>query len=154
MNLRFHRTLAFLHRGGRRLGAFGCAIGLAGSLLLSQASVAHGAEHRVFEMRTYTTHPGRLDALHKRFGGHTNRIFVKHGMSLIGYWTPAEGPESKNTLVYILAYPSRTARDAAWQEFRDDPEWKRAKEASERDGKIVDKVVSVFLNATDYSPIQ
>ena len=154
MNLRFHRTLAFLHRGGRRLGAFGCAIGLAGSLLLSQASVAHGAEHRVFEMRTYTTHPGRLDALHKRFGGHTNRIFVKHGMSLIGYWTPAEGPESKNTLVYILAYPSRTARDAAWQAFRDDPEWKRAKEASERDGKIVDKVVSVFLNATDYSPIQ
>lgn len=109
---------------------------------------------RVFEMRTYTTHPGRLDALHSRFRDHTNYIFVKHGMSLIGYWTPADGPEAENTLVYILAYPSMAAREASWKAFREDPAWKSAQAASEADGKIVSKVESVFLNPTDYSPIR
>ena len=40
---------------------------------------------RVFEMRTYYCHPGRLEALNKRFREHTNRLFVKHGMELVGY---------------------------------------------------------------------
>lgn len=111
------------------------------------------ADERVFELRTYTTHPGRLDALHKRFREHTNRIFVKHGMSLIGYWTPSEGPTAGNTLVYILAYPSMAAREASWKAFREDPEWKKAQAESEADGKIVSNVESVFLTPTDYSPM-
>ena len=115
---------------------------------------AQAEQMRVFEMRTYTTHPGRLDALHKRFREHTNYIFVKHGMSLIGYWTPAEAPKSENTLVYILAYPSMAAREASWNAFREDPDWKAARAASEADGKIVSGVESVFLNPTDYSPMR
>ena len=111
------------------------------------------ADERVFELRTYTTLPGRLDALHKRFREHTNAIFVKHGMSLIGYWTPSEGPTSGNTLVYILAYPSMAARAASWNAFREDPDWKKAQAESEADGKIVEKVESVFLTPTDYSPL-
>jgi hypothetical protein len=111
------------------------------------------AQERVFEMRTYTALPGRLHALHKRFREHTNSIFVKHGMSLIGYWTPTDAEKSKNTLVYILAYPSMAARDASWKAFQGDPEWKKAREESEMDGKIVEKVESVFLSPTDYSPI-
>ena len=90
-----------------RLRSVTSAAALAGLLLSWQAATVSAAEHRIFEIRTYTAHPGRLDALHKRFREQTNSIFVKHGMSLIGYWTPADGPESKNTLVYILAYPSR-----------------------------------------------
>jgi hypothetical protein len=78
---------------------------------------------------------------------------VKHGMSLIGYWTPAEGETSKNTLVYMLAYPSMAAREASWKAFREDPDWMKAREESEKDGKIVEKVESVFLSPTDYSPI-
>jgi hypothetical protein len=112
------------------------------------------ADQRVFELRIYTTYEGRLEALHKRFREHTNRFFVKHGMSLIGYWTPTEAPESKNTLIYILAYPSRSARDAAWKAFRADPEWNRAKEESEKDGKIVREAESKFLLPTAYSPLQ
>ena len=149
MNLAFRRTLESV-----RLCRLAMVVTIAGPLLVWQAPAAYGAGHRAFEMRTYTAHPGRLDALHKRFREQTNRIFVKHGMSLIGYWTPTDVPESTNTLVYILAYPSRAYRDTAWQAFRDDPEWKRAKEESERDGKIVQEVESVFLDATDYSPIQ
>ena len=108
---------------------------------------------RVFEMRTYYTHPGRIDALNKRFREHTCTLFKKHGIEIVGFWTPTE--ESKReTLVYLLAYPSRAAADASWKAFRDDPEWKAAAAESEKDGKIVAKVDSVFLNPTDYSPIK
>ncbi|MDA1313042.1 MAG: NIPSNAP family protein [Acidobacteria bacterium] len=112
------------------------------------------AQERLFEIRTYTTLDGRLDALHARFRDNTNRIFVKHGMSLIGYWTPTEGPESSNTLVYILAFPNKEAREKAWAAFRVDPEWKKVQAESEKDGKIVKEVKSQFLRATNYSPIQ
>ena len=130
------------------------ASGLALGALLAPARAAEPAKTRFFEMRTYVTADGRLDALHKRFREHTNALFVKHGIELVGYWTPAEGDAAKNTLVYILAYPSKEAREKSWQEFQADPEWKAAKDASEKDGKIVDKVVSQFLVPTDYSPIK
>lgn len=121
---------------------------------LGMTSTAAETENRFFEMRTYTTHPGRLDALNARFRDHTNRIFTKHGMQLIAYWTPVDGDEAKNTLVYVLAYPSREARETSWKAFREDPEWKAAQQASEADGKIVMKVESKFLTPTDYSPIK
>ena len=125
---------------------------LAGLLVTPPAVEAEG--HGVFEMRTYTTHPGKLGDLHNRFSGHTNALFVKHGMRLIGYWTPTEAPESENTLVYILAYPSREAREKSWTAFRNDPVWKAAYADSIKDGKLVKKVDSVFMSATAYSPIQ
>lgn len=109
---------------------------------------------RLFELRVYTAHPGKLDALHRRFRDHTNRLFTKHGMALIGYWTPVEGDEAENTLVYILAYPDRPSRDKSWEAFRNDPEWQRAFEESHRDGPLVKDVESQFLQPTDYSPIR
>jgi hypothetical protein len=112
------------------------------------------ADERFFELRIYHANPGKLDALNARFRDHTNKIFVKHGMELIGYWTPADAPESENTLVYILAYPSREAREASWKAFQADPDWKAARAESEKDGRLVEKVESKFLNPTDYSPIQ
>lgn len=106
---------------------------------------------RLFEMRTYHTHPGKLPDLHKRFREHTNALFVKHGMTLVGYWVPEDQEE---TLVYILAYPGKEAREKAWKGFMNDPDWKAAFEASHADGPLVKKVESQFLKATDYSPIQ
>jgi hypothetical protein len=118
------------------------------------AVTMQAADNRFFEMRTYTAHPGKLVDLNKRFREHTNRLFVKHGMTLIGYWTPTDGPEAENTLVYILAYPSREARDESWKAFRADPDWIKASTESEMNGKIVLKVESKFLTPTDYSPIK
>ncbi len=112
------------------------------------------APGRFFELRTYTAAEGKLEALHARFRDHTNALFVKHGMTLIGYWTPADAPRSKNALIYILSYPDREAREKSWKEFQDDPDWKQAKAESEKDGKLVDKVDSVYMNPTDYSPIK
>lgn len=129
---------------------------LATSMAVAQPSDPQPAPAapRFFELRIYTTHPGKLDALNKRFREHTNRLFQKHGMELIGYWTPADGPESENTLIYILAYPDRAAREKAWQGFLADDEWKKVYEESHRDGPIVAKVESKFMTATDYSPIK
>jgi uncharacterized protein (DUF1330 family) len=109
---------------------------------------------RLFEMRTYICNEGKLAELHKRFREHTNRLFVKHGMELVGYWTPAEGEEAANTLVYILAFPSREARDKAFKDFGADPEWQAAYKASHANGPLVKEVKSQFLNPTDYSPIK
>lgn len=106
---------------------------------------------RVFEMRTYHTHDGKLEALNQRFRKHTNALFVKHGMTLVGYWVPED---QKETLVYILAYPSKAARETSWKGFMNDPDWKAAFQASRSDGPLVKKVESQFLHATDYSPIQ
>ncbi len=117
----------------------------------SKVSADEGLKARVFEMRTYTTAEGRLSVLHKRFREHTNYLFVKHGMTLIGYWTPTDKPE---TLVYILAYPDMDARKKSWKGFMGDEAWKKAWAASKEDGPVVTKVESQFLNPTDYSPIR
>jgi hypothetical protein len=115
---------------------------------------------RFFEMRTYVAHDGKLADLHKRFRDHTNRLFQKHGMTLVGYWTPlTDGkgeitPEAANTLVYILAYPSREAREKSWKDFMADPDWQAAYKESHKDGPLVAKVISQFLAPTDYSPIK
>jgi hypothetical protein len=109
---------------------------------------------RVFEMRKYYTLPGRLEALNARFRNHTTKLFEKHGMQNIGYWMPTEGPEAGRVLVYILAHPSLEAKAAAWKAFGSDPEWKKARDASEADGKIVEKIESTTLRATDYSAIK
>ncbi|HTM49905.1 MAG TPA: NIPSNAP family protein [Bryobacteraceae bacterium] len=115
---------------------------------------AEAASGRVFEMRTYTTHPGKLDALNARFRNHTTRIFKKHGMENVGYWVPQDEPAHGNTLVYIIAHKSREAAKKSWDEFRADPEWKKVAAESETNGKIVAKVESVFMDPTDYSAIK
>ena len=110
---------------------------------------------RFFEKRTYTAAEGKLDALHARFRDHTNALFRKHGMEIIGFWTPTEDKQgAKNTLIYILAYPSKEAREASWKAFSADPEWQAARKESEKNGKLVDKVESVYMKPTDYSPIK
>ena len=111
-------------------------------------------ETRVFEMRTYYAAPGKMAALHSRFRNHTNTLFKKHGMELVGFWSPTDPAEAEKKMVYILAYPRREAAQKSWAEFQADPEWKKAKAESEKDGKLVDKVESVYLNPTDYSPIK
>jgi len=112
-------------------------------------------DSRCFELRTYTAAPGKLEELHARFRDHTMKIFKKHGMEVVGFWGPTDKEKgSENTLVYVLAFPSREAREKAWQAFRSDPEWQKAQSESEKNGKLTEKVESVILMATDYSPIK
>lgn len=118
-------------------------------LLFAAALTASAQDTRLFETRIYYTEPGRLEALLTRFRNHTTKIFEKHGMTNIGYWVPLH---EENKLIYVLAYPDRAARDAAWKAFGADPEWVKVRTESEVSGKIVSKVESIFMNATDFSP--
>lgn len=119
-----------------------------------KTTTAKASANRVFEVRTYTAEPGKLDALHARFRDHTVGIFKKHGMTSVGYFAPTDDPLSKNTLIYILAFPSRDAAKKSWDEFRSDPEWQKVQKESEANGKLVTKVDSVFTDPTDYSPMK
>ncbi len=123
-----------------------CALALA----LFGTLTAPAADSRCYEMRIYYAAPGKLDDLNKRFREHTCKLFEKHGIENIGYWTPVENTDNK--LIYVLAYPNREAREASWKAFMADPDWKAAAKASEANGKLVAKVESRFLSATDYSP--
>jgi hypothetical protein len=131
-------------------------IGFAAGRLTGAGTAAQAqAGQRVFELRTYTTNEGKLPALQARFRDHTTKLFTKHGMTNIGYWTPQDAPLSQNTLIYVIAHSSRDAAKKSWAAFRADPDWQKAAAASEVDGKILSKSPeSVFMDPTDYSPIK
>lgn len=123
--------------------------------------VKTGANGGVFELRTYTTVPGKLGALHARFRDHTMALFSKHGMRHVGYWTPIDADKGAQTqLIYLLGHDSKEAGLAAFTAFRADPVWIAAKGASEaaNGGSLTvpqpEGVRSVYLRATDFSPIR
>ena len=120
------------------------------TLMTTLTATLTAADERCFEMRVYYAAPGKLDALHARFRDHTCKLFEKHGIVNVGYWMPLDNPDHK--LIYLLASPSREAREASWKAFMADPDWQAAYKASEKNGRLVTKVESLFLNATDYSP--
>ncbi len=110
---------------------------------------------RVFELRIYHAPPGKLNDLKKRFREHTIDIFNKHGITSIGYWVPQDADKGKdNTLIYLIAHPSREAAGKNWSEFARDPEWIQVSKTSEANGKIVEKVESTFLDPTDFSALK
>ena len=125
----------------------------AGSLLQSGVAQAQAGKH-VYELRTYTAPEGKLGELNARFRNHTVGIFNKHGMKSILYMTPQDAPDSANTLIYVLEHPSREAAKKAWADFGADPEWQKVKTESEVNGRLTSKVVSVFADPTDYSPMK
>lgn len=132
--------------------------------LLAAAAAGYWAGHstvtveaageKVYELRTYTTQPGKLEDLHARFRNHTLRIFQKHGMNNVIYFRPQDAPLKENTLIYLISHPSRDAAKTSWDAFRTDPEWQKVAKESEVNGKLLVKVDSVFLDPTDYSPMK
>jgi hypothetical protein len=109
---------------------------------------------KVYDMRIYKANPGKLDALNARFRDHTCKIFKRLGIEVIGFWTPTDGEDAKDTLIYIVAFPSAEAQKKAWDAFWADPEWKKVKADSEKDGVLVKEIKGKNLQATDYSPLK
>ena len=128
--------------------------GIIAHALFTPVAAVHAAGNRVFEIRTYTAAPGKLDALNARFRDHTIKVFDKYGMKSIGYWVPQDAPLKDNTLIYVLAHESREAAAKSWTAFRADPDWVKAKADSEKDGPLTTKVEFVFVDPTDYSPLK
>lgn len=132
---------------------FGCGI-LLGTMMASRGIAHAQSAPRVFEIRTYTAAEGKLDAMHVRIRDRGMPIFQRLGMTNIAYFKPQDAPLSQNTLIYILAYPSREAAKKAWADFSADPEWKKVSAETDANGKIVSKVESVFVDPADYSPLK
>ncbi len=134
----------------------GMTCGLVGIVAYS-AGYSRGEEKkaapRLYELRTYTTEPGRLPALHARFRDHTIKLFEKHGMQNGMYWVPTDEKLKDNTLIYVVSHASPEAAAKSWEAFINDPEWKKVRDASEQDGKIVAKVERQYMTLTDYSPV-
>ena len=125
-------------------------IGLGAGIFFSTSA----QDEKVFELRTYKATPGNLDNLHARFRDHTTRIFRKHGMEVIGYWSPTSEEEREDTLVYLLGHDNQAAADQSWQDFIADPEWARVAEESNRNGQILGGIERKYMVATDYSPMR
>lgn len=124
---------------------------IAAIVLFVIAPMPESAAADVYELRTYKTREGKLDALNARFRDHTNRLFEKHGIEPVGYWVPTDEEDSKNTLIYVIKHASRDAANASWKAFLADPEWKAAAKASGV-GNLAGPPESVYMEATDYSP--
>ena len=137
------------------LGAMIFALGVVTGKITHFSNVAEAqSADRVFELRTYTAHPGRLAELHARFRDHTVDLFERHGMTNVIYMAPQDAPLSENTLIYLLAHDSRAAAEASWAGFRSDPDWQAVAEATRRNGRLVQNVDSIFLDPTDYSEMR
>lgn len=106
---------------------------------------------RVFEIRTYTAAPGKIEALKQRFSLHTLGFFARHNMEVVAFFEPLEGDD---ILVYILAFKDDAAANDAWSGFSSDPEWAAAKASTETDGPLTTKIETRRFLATEFSPLR
>lgn len=124
----------------------------------SDADKAEAAEVEaddVFELRIYNTNEGKLDGLNARFRDHTTSLFEKHGIENVAYWVPTDAPLSSRQLIYIIKHDSRDDAKSSWKNFGSDPEWKKVAKESQKDGKFLsERPTSIYMKATDYSPIR
>jgi hypothetical protein len=129
------------------------ALALFGQVVSASPQAKSGSSSTgVYELRVYHTFEGKLDDLLTRFREHTTRIFEKHGMKNIAYWTPTDDPSKGKTLIYVIEHASRDAAIANWKAFGEDPDWISVRDKSEANGKLVEKVDSTFMVLTDFSP--
>jgi hypothetical protein len=138
-----------LVQGAMLAGVFLAGFAVRGLVL---EPVAHAqAAHKVYELRTYVVPEDKLAALNTRFRDHTMRMFQKHGIANVAYFTPQDPAKSKNTLIYLISHPSRQAADQNWLAFGKDPEWQKIAADS---GVPRPTITREFLDPTDYSPMK
>jgi hypothetical protein len=107
----------------------------------------------IYELRVYHCLPGRLPALLKRFESTTLPMFERFGIKQAGFWTTLVGPSNQD-LTYLLAWESLAEREQKWNAFQSNPEWIAARAETERDGQIVEKISSSFLQPTAFSSVR
>ena len=126
-------------------------------LVISAVSQSNAQPARgVYELRMYHVNPGKMEALKARFADHTNAIFQRHGIKPVGYWVAQDAPNARNLFIYIVRHASRAQADKNWDAFVADPEWPKAKAASEVNGVLVEdsNIDRYFMDSTSFSPIK
>lgn len=122
--------------------------------LTKKIKLQAASPERLFEIRTYYCLPNRFPNIVARFRDHTRKLFEKHGMTNIAYWSTIEKDDSQSKLVYIVAHKDATAAKVSWDNFRNDPKWIAVRDASESSGKIVEKIVSIYMKPAAFSKIK
>lgn len=118
----------------------------------------------IYEYRVYDIMPGKMFDFQARIRHHTFEILERHGITNIGYWTPALGDflvepptdqaEGPDRLAWLVAYENAEQRDLAWKAVGADPERKRIFSETEVDGPLKAGFRNSLLIPTDFSPLQ
>ena len=133
------------------MGAAAVVPFMGGSELLAEAVSVD--KDTVYELRVYHTPEGKLEPLLARFRDPERKIFERHGMHCVAFWTGTDEPVKGRTLIYMLRHKSRAIANENWKAFRDDPEWVKLKAVTEANGPLVEKSESTFMSLTDFSPV-
>jgi hypothetical protein len=107
----------------------------------------------IHELRIYHAMPGRLPDLNRRFETITLKLWAKHGIRQVAFWTVLVG-DSNHDLYYILEWDSLADRETRWNAFAADPEWLAAKAETERAGPLISHLSNLFLAPTSYSKLR
>jgi hypothetical protein len=107
----------------------------------------------LYELRIYHAFPGRLPDLNNRFANITLKMWEKHGIKQVGFWTVAVGP-SNNALYYMLEWESMADRERKWNTFASDPAWLSARAETEKNGPLLERLENMFLTPTPYSKMK
>jgi hypothetical protein len=107
----------------------------------------------MYELRIYHCVPGKLPELHKRFEGVTLKLFEKHGIRPVGFWTVLVGGSNQD-LYYLLEWQDMAERERRWNAFAADPEWLAKRAESEKNGPLLASIDSSFLAPTAYSAMK
>lgn len=128
---------------------------------LSTAGLTHtrnvrADNNRVFELMVYHTMPGKEPALESLFRDGL-KIMAGHGLNVVGFWVPNEDSAWGDTLVYLVAHPSRDDAEKNWQALHNDPAFRPYIESAKPliqkpDGHF--KVDEVYMRPTDFSAMK
>ena len=103
----------------------------------------------IYELRRYTPHAGKAEALKERFARVTLPILDRIGIRVLHCWEDESDPDA---LIYLVVFDDVMKRDAAWKAFGSDAEWKAAKAASEAEGHLLASQTTTELRPVAFSP--
>ncbi len=107
----------------------------------------------LYELRVYHCAPGRLPDLNRRFDTITLKMWQKHGIRPVGFWTVVIGDNS-HALYYMLQWKDLAERERVWSGFMVDPEWLAARAETEKNGPLITHIDNSILAPTSYSPMK
>lgn len=110
---------------------------------------------RLFELRTYESHNERAHRAKVRMFAEMGEIeiFRRAGLNPVFFSRTLAG-QRMPSLVYMLVHENMAARDKSWDNFRNDPEWKKLSATpGYMDAEIVSNITTVFLRPAAYSQV-
>jgi hypothetical protein len=105
----------------------------------------------IHQLRIYEIFERNKAAFHARFRDHAMRIMRRYGFEFVAMWESKT--DRRTEFVYILTWPDVATKEAAWDEFRADEEWKAIKRVTNAEaGDLVGEIQDRVLVPTPYAP--